>query len=113
MEDGFHAVVIFFGSNAGEDGAGLLQRTLDYSCIGIVLDREHEIEEVAYRTLTGADEGPSVADKSDALSGAQSSFCLGQDGVVLLRRVGGAIVAFAVSVGVEERCRRICRDGQG
>ena len=105
------AVVV--GGDAGVDGADFAESALENGGVGVLLEGEDEVEVVAYVTLAGADEGPAVTQKADALGWGEGGFGFGYDGVELLRGVGGAVVAFAVGVGVEERHRRVRGDGKG
>src|SRR6202012_3193091 len=73
-----------------DDGAGLL------------LEREGEIEEVPDRAAAGAHERPAVADEVDALGGRERGLRGGEDGGVLLRGVGDAVVALAGGVGEDK-----------
>ncbi len=104
---------VLVGGDAGVDGADFAESALEDCGVGVLLEGEDEIEVVADVALTGADERPAVAEEADALGRGEGGFGFGYDGVELLRGVGGAVVAFAVGVGVEERHRRVRGDGEG
>ena len=105
------AVVV--GGDASINGVDFAEGVLEDGSVGVLLEGEDEVKVVADVALTRADKDPAVAQKTDPLGWGEGGFGFGYDGVELRWGVGRAVIAFAVGVGIEERHRRVRRDGKG
>ncbi len=88
--------------DAGADVADGAEHVAEHERVGVFLERQGEVEELADGNPARLRQRPAVADEADALGNAERGFCDGGDGLRLRGRVGDAVVALLACIGVEE-----------